>query len=901
MRTGFSRKRSGIAGMVLLLPFLMATLSCSNTKDNLWNRTFHNLSAHYNGYYNARLKIMEAEENLAAAHTEAYDRPLRVFPYADATKAKAVYPLLEDAMKRTTTVIQRHTIIDKRGNEKPMSEKWIDDNWLVYGQAQFFKHDYFEAMETFKYIESTYKKENCRLLGSMWIAKTYLELTQLNEAEAKLDYVRNQPDFPKKQKWELAAVNADFYLQVKNYDKAIEHLKKAANDAPEREKRIRYRFILAQLYQQKAEFDKAYELYSKVIKMNPKYDMAFNARLSRARCADSKSEKGETVRKELMKMMKDPKNKDYLDQIYFALAGLAKNSGDEEKRIEFLNLSVRTSTNNVTQKALSYLELGKIAYQKPEYRKAQAYYDSTISNLPTDYPDYTEVLNKRNSLTKLVKNLKIIDTEDSLQRLAKLTPAEQQNAINSIFEREAELKKQEEAQKQNNQQFDPMRVQEAAVFNNAGGSNWYFYNAQAISFGFNEFQKKFGDRKLEDNWRRSNKQTALADNPQEEGEEKTEVADTSAEKEDPKVAMEKRRKEMLKAIPTTDSAMEKSVKKIIDAHYNAAMIYKEQLGDTNACISMFEQLMTRYPNNKYKLQTYYQLYRLYAMIGNTGKSEYYKNIILNQYGDSEYAEIIRNPNYGTEKANRKSNLELFYEETYRKYLNGEYQAVISRKAQADEQFPQNPLTPKFDMLKALSIGRTQTLPVFEAALNDIIRNHGNDPVKDQAQEILDFINDSRGNSGTLTASSTPSAIPPPAKSGNTTAVDSSAMKARLYVYAPDTAHCAVLIFQNIGGAFDSNRLKAKVSDFNAKYFGTKGIVMQDLLFDHRLKIVILREFQNKAEAINYTSTLYDHDEVFGNVAADNYELYAVSVNNLPELLKQKKTADYQDFYRSFYK
>ena len=228
MNLGRLSRRSGYAGLLAFLPFLTVWMSCSNTKDNFVNRTFHNLSAHYNGYYNARLKMEEGLTNLANNHTDAYDRPLRVFQYADVAKSKSIYPQMEDAMKRTSTVIGRHTIYDKRGNEKPLSEKWIDDNWLVYGQAQFFKHDYFAAMETFKFVEVMYKKEPGRYLASMWIAKTYLELTQLKEAEERLDYLHGVSDFPKKNRWELEAVNADFYLQTKNIDKAIEHLTRAA-------------------------------------------------------------------------------------------------------------------------------------------------------------------------------------------------------------------------------------------------------------------------------------------------------------------------------------------------------------------------------------------------------------------------------------------------------------------------------------------------------------------------------------------------------------------------------------------------------------------------------------------------------------------------------------------------
>jgi tetratricopeptide (TPR) repeat protein len=365
-------------------------------------------------------------------------------------------------------------------------------------------------METFKYVEGTYKKEGGRHLASLWIAKTYLQLTQLREAENKLDYVNNQADFPKRSKWELNAVNADYYLQTRNFEKAAEYLTKAVDQVPDREKRIRWRFILAQLHQQKGENKKAFDLYSKVIKMNPPYEMAFNSRLNRARCYDATSgSSSETVRKELLKMERDPKNHDFLDQIYYALAGLSKNEGNQEEQIRYLNKSIQASTTNQNQKALAYLELGKIEFSKPDYRTAQAYYDSTIANIETDYPDYTEILNRRNSLTKLIKFMKTIETEDSLQKISSLPAMERVRIVNEVIaaQEEAEKKAKEAAeQQQSNQIFGQTNSSEAAAFQNQGGSNWYFYNAQAISFGLNEFLKKWNDRKLEDNWRRSKKE-----------------------------------------------------------------------------------------------------------------------------------------------------------------------------------------------------------------------------------------------------------------------------------------------------------------------------------------------------------------------------------------------------------
>ncbi len=872
-------RRNGWLAFLAIATVSIFGLSCSNTKDSLWTRTFHNLSAHYNGYYNAGLKLEEGTDKLAISHEDKYDRILKVFQYANAEKSKAIYPLMDDAMKRTSNVIARHTIIDKNGNEKPNSEKWIDENWLLYGKGLFFKHDYFEAMEAFKYVEVTYKKETTRHLGSLWIAKTYLELTQLKEAEDKLDYLRNQGDFPKKNKWELAAVNADFYLQTKNYPKAIESLTKASILAPKREDRIRFMFILAQLHQQQEEYQKAFQLYTKVIKMNPKYEMAFNARINRARCFDANSKNGDEVKKELAKLQKDPKNKDFLDQIYYALAGLAKKEGKPDEEFDNLNKSVRASTTNQNQKALSYLELAKIYFTKPDYKNAQAYYDSTVTNLSNDHPDYNDVLTRRNSLTKLIRNLNIIATEDSLQGLAKLTPEARQQMVDAKLLAEEEAKRKLQEEEQVNQIFDQARPDQVNQMNKGSGSNWYFYNTQAISFGFNEFTKKWGNRKLEDNWRRSNKES-VANVLEQEGSDS--LVTEEKEIKDPKLAAEKKKQDMLAAIPSTPEAMEKSTRKVIDAYYNAAMIYREQLNDLPASVAMFEELLQKYPDNKYMLQSYYQLYRIYAQIGNAQKSEYYKNIILTKHGDTEYAEIIRNPNYAAERASKKSNLEIFYEDTYRKYLNGEYSDVIKRKGEADVQFPQSILAPQFDFLKTLSIGKTQALPVFEASLNDIIRTYGSDPVKDEAQNILDYIHNTGGNMPEAPALDTSTTV-------------------KLFAYNPDTVHYVIIIFQAIGGPVDGNKLKNKIADFNGVNYGLKGLTMMDMMMDHRNKIMIIKSFPNKTEALSYNSHIYDNDDVYGNTNPESYQQYVISVNNLAALMREKKTDQYEDFYRMFYR
>lgn len=864
---------------------------CSQTKDTFINRTCHNLSAHYNGYYNAGVKIDEGKEKLAAAHTDSYDRILRVFPYANAEKAKQAYPEMDDAIKRLSTVISKHTMYDKRGNEKPGSEHWIDDNWILWGQAQFFKHEYFQAMDAFKYVEATYKTEPGRYIASMWIAKTYLELTQLNEAEDKLDYLRNIPDFPRKSKWELEATSADFYIQVKNYPEAINHLKYAADKAPKRADRIRFRYILAQLYQKTDNYSAAFAMYSKLIKMNPPYEMDFNCRINRARCFDAGSENSETVKKELEKLEKDPKNKDFLDQIYYAQAGIARKENRTEDEVAYLQKSIQASTSNKNQKALSYLELAKMAFAKPEYRRAQLYYDSVITNLSNDYPDYSEILQRRNSLTKLIRYLNTIAKEDSLQQLAALTPEEQATvAAAAIKKKEEDAAKQKqleaEQQQQTNQIFGGSdRANQINQFNQQGGSDWYFYNPQAVSFGFNEFTKRWGNRKLEDNWRRSNKETVLAPSPVDDNQDAASAQDTTGGKSgDKKPDPEAQKQALLKNIPSTPEALEKSTTKIIDAYYNAAMLYREQLSDNTSSVNMFKELLNKYPGNKYEVQTYYQLYRMFEKAGDKEQADIYKNLIFTKYGNTDYAEILRNPDYASQLGTKKSEIEMFYEETYRKYLNGEYATVIQRRNQALSQFPENSYMPQFDLLRALSIGRTQPLTQFEGALSEVVRMYPENPVKDEAQNILDYIKTNGGK--------TPPAAPaPPTPSASTQ---------RAYTYLPDTLHFEILIVQNIGGALDPARLKNKLASFHSTNYSSKGLSIDEYMLDHRFKIFVIRSFENKAAAIRYHQHLFDNDDVFGNVSPDNYKLFAISANNLSELLRQKKAEEYELFFRSFY-
>lgn len=854
---------------ILLFCAVLLYSSCSTKKNSLINRAYHNTTARYNGYFNAQLTVKEGADQLAGLHEDKYDRILSIFRYADAQKAKAVFPLMDEAIKKSSLVIQRHSMFIK--NKEYC--KWIDDNYLLIGKAQFYKHDYFAALETFQYVVSQYKKEPIRYEALVWIMQSYIELGNLLEAENIFDFIKNDEKFPLDLKGEFSAVAADFFIQKRNYSQAIEHLSKAAVLTKKKIIKSRYIFILAQLHQKTGDYKKAFSLYEEVIKLNPPYEMAFNAKINKALSFEVEGGDSRALKKELQKMLKDDKNIEYFDQIYYALAELALKEQDVNSAIQYFKLSTSTSLSNTSQKALSFLELSKIYFDRREYKSAETYYDSTVAFLSKEHPDYSNILNKRNTLSTLVKNLNTIYLEDSLQKLALLTPQQRDKIIDEIIAKEIEeqerKKREEEERKLQNVLIS--QNQNTNNTNLAGASTWYFYNPTALSLGYSEFIKKWGNRALEDNWRRSNKETVL--------ETFNNAEDSTGLEQDPEGNyVVKDRKKYYKDIPLTEKQLEESNQRIVDAYYSLGIIYKEQLLDNKEAIKNFEELLKRYPDNKYKLPVYYHLYRINLEV-NKAKAEYYKNILLKDYPESEYSKIIQNPSYIKESEISIKKLHSFYEETYLAYNNKQYQVVIQRKTVADSLFPSNALKPKFDYLKALSIGKTQGLEAYEKELNDIVIKYPNDPVKAEAVDILTYILKVKN-----------------AKS-DTAKISDKIIEKSIYTLTSDTSHYYVIAFPN--KSTDVNKLKIKLSEYNNKFYSNSTLTINNMFLNPTTQIILVKDFPGEKKAIVYYNGIKNEKVILSNLTGD-YKQFIISVNNFATLQKEKELDKYLIFFEQNY-
>lgn len=448
-------------GLVLLI----LLTGCKTNKNTFIHRGYHNLTARFNGYYYATESIKEGEEKIRTNFKYDYDQLLPVFLVPNNQTVKSTFPEFDKAIKKSSNCIQRHTIKDKKkGFEITTAGRWIDNNWNVIGISHFYKREFFSGIEAFEYVIRSYKSKD-KYKALIWLARSYNEIGAPSQAEPVIGVLKEDKKISKYAKKELPAVQADYYIKRGMYKEAEDALLSAINGGgdqkdtksrynlvstfkskPSKKTRARYSFILAQLYELKKDNRKAIQFYQKVISLKPDYELMFYARMKQALLFDVKSGNIAKLKRELLKMTRDVKNTEYLDVIYYTLGGIYEKEKNDNEAVACYKLSVKNSTQNPKQKALSYLKLGEINFEQANYTASGGYYDSTLITLPKDYKDYAIISKRKETLETLVGYIKTIQKEDSLQRIAKMSEGDRTRFIEKMIakiEEEEDRKKEE--------------------------------------------------------------------------------------------------------------------------------------------------------------------------------------------------------------------------------------------------------------------------------------------------------------------------------------------------------------------------------------------------------------------------------------------------------------------------
>jgi tetratricopeptide (TPR) repeat protein len=853
-------------------------IGCSTKKKGFVNRFYHNTTAKYNGYWNGRESIREGVRTLEQSQQDDFERILPIYPIGTAQTATSIYPQMDRAIEKASMVIAKHSMLIK-GKEYC---NWIDDSYMLIGQSHYYKRDQMDALEIFNYVIKQYQKEKIRFDGYKWLLRTNTAMGRFNDGETmilKLEEEAEEGTIPKKMKPAIAAAKAEYFIETMEYTKAKDELMFAINNTKRRKTRVRYMFILAQLYAELSMKDSAVHWYSEVLKRSTPYEMEFNARINRALLTSAKSGNLNDIKRELVKMSKDDKNIDYLDRIFFALGNIALEEGEKDLALDYLRKSVAASTANTTQKAVSHFTIADLYFDKAEYIPSGGHYDTAMMTLPELHPEYKRVSLRQESLADLVKNIRIIAYEDSMLKLGNMTDSQLDAFIDDLI---ADVKRKEEQRK-----FE----EEAAAMNNqlmmqqgganrpggpggGGGAGWYFYNTTAVSYGINDFRQRWGDRKLEDNWRRSTKSVVFEDDPDGEGGKPQEEASVS-ELMNPEFYR--------KNIPRTEAQKDSAHRRIQYAFYDLGVIYKEKLSEIDLSIQSFEELLKRYPKGLFPLESYYQLYRLYTQKGNVDEANRYKNLILQQFPDSEYAKILSDPTYLDRMEAMKGKIAGMYDRAFENFGKGEHEKVIAAADSVISKFKEEKLRPKFALLRAMSIGATERLTTYRAALEAVIRDFPADPEKEKAEELLGYVKSLMGE----TLEDEPQAEEQPKE----------VEKEKVYDLNMEANHYfAVIVPKSIPVA----DVKSRLANFHQRQFSVEKLTVKNVQLTPQFEMVFVQGFGATKKAQDYLVSIKADNEVFDGLERSQLSEFLISDKNFTIFYKRKDVEEYLEFFRENY-
>ncbi len=862
---------------------------CSTQKNTGASRAFHDLVSHYNIFFNAKEAYKAGIRQAWKQYKPDFNKTLPVFPLESEQTAGTMASSMDRVIKKTSKLITYHSITAKpkkpphpTDKEKafynlPEYNKWVDDSYLLMGKAQYLKNDLEAAAITFNYILNRFPDKEIVTAARIWLLKTYDRQKNFRNAEMVLTELKKQEQeegIPEDLLEEYHAALGNHYLLKKRPELAVPVLVKAYQESGKKRDRAHLAFLLGQLYEEQGDELQAVEYYKKVLHNNPIYDMRFTSQVRIAQNSGLANADLKEIKKTLRKLLRDDKNKEYRDQIYYAYGKVSLREGKENEAIDYFLKSAHASVSNNTQKGLSYLTTADLYFARNDYKHAQIYYDSAVAFLPGDYPGFAEYQTRSKSLNRLVRYTDEVALQDSLQRLAAMPKEEMLKVIDGIIkaEEERERKAAEANLVQPYSQGQALQDRQRYMGEIGRGGKWYFYNPTALAFGREEFRKRWGNRKLEDNWRISNKQSMAFG---------TATEDTTAlemNTQQVQATNKKSRSYYLRQIPLSDSLMAVSQSKRQEGLFESALIFESELNDLDRAIANLETLVHDYPDSKYLLPAFYQLYNLYTKTGKKALASKYKAMIIGRFPDSEEAKILQDPDYYKKINEKKMKEEQLYEEVYSLFNEGRYAEVIRMTDSLLQQGAPGDLKDKYLFMRAIAFGKTTNPKEMKTALQAVADSATDKEIVKRAKDLIALLKEEH----------------PVLKK------EEAEQVARVnFKYHPEEDQFMVILAPK--GKVDVNQLKFEIFNFNTDKYPQENFtvtVNKDALKDYTL--LIIKPLGDLKKAREYEVAFNTYPDLLSLMTTNGVEAYLFSQENFDEFLRNKSLDAYRIFYKKYY-
>lgn len=912
-------KKSYILIAVVALVALLA--SCSTEKNTSRSRWWHSFNARYNTYYNGSVAYIDASLEKENGNKDNFTEMIPMYTVGNKKSRELGKANYDKAIEKCEKAIKLHSITkrpewtkSRRKTERDI--EWLSRKeynpflwkaWMLMGRSQFFQGAFDEAASTFSYM--------CRLYATQpaiygraraWLAKSYIEQDWLYDAE---DVIRNmQRDsihWRAQKEWDFTY--ADYYIHTGDYDKAIPYLKKSIDHEMRKKQKARLCFLLGQLYAATGKNAEAYKAFKSVVRKNPPYELEFNARIAMTEVMGASQAK-KMVGK-LKRMAASDKNKDYLDQVYYAIGNIYLAQKDTLKAISNYEKGNKKATRSGIEKGVLLLKLGDLYWQQEKFSDAQRCYGEAIGLLDKDRKDYEQLSVRSKVLDELVPYTDAIHLQDSLQALAKMSEKDRNAAIDRVI---AELKRQEKEQKrledEKNAQQTMQRNGAMGNRNNTNRNNtaqtlqnnrqnavWYFYNAMAVQQGKQAFEKLWGKRENTDNWQRVNKTVVGNLNGDADIELTEEQKDSIAKAELAQDSLEQlkdsaqndphKREYYLAQIPFTEDQVATSNLAIMDGLYNSGVIFKDKLDNLDLSKKQFTRLETQYPDFEQKADMYYHLFLLYSRLGQHDVAAGYVEKLKAEYPDNQWTILLTDP-YFKENAQFGVHIEdSLYAATYDAFKADRLSEAKANAQISATRFPLGENRDKFLFIGGLAKLNDGDSKGCVDDMKAVVEKFPQSKLAEMAGMIVNGVNagkplhGARFDLGDVWTRRT------------AVLADSDSINAKTFDAERNTEFVFMLAY--VPDSVDENKLLYQMAKVNFTHYVVRNF---DLAIEdaNGLRRMVVRGFRNYDEALQYARGLSEQAGL--QQLLSGCKAIVISDKNLPLLGTNFSYADYQDFY-----
>ena len=905
---------------LLLVLFVLA--SCSTKNNTAKSRWWHSFNARYNTYFNGSQAFIEGSLEKEQGNKDNYTELIPLYTVGNKQSRDLGKGNFDRAIEKSEKAIKRHSIKarpqwNKSRRKTQKDIEWLNRReynpflwraWLLMGKSQFQKGEFEEAAATFSYMSRLYQTQPAiNGIARAWLAKSYTELDWLYDAEDIMTKQRRDTmHYRAVTDWDYTY--ADYYIHSQRYEEALPYLRKVIRHERRRKQKAREWFLYGQIQALLGHKTEAYDAFKHTIRLNPPYELEFNARIAQTEVMARGSKSARQMVKHLKRMATSDNNKDYLDQVYYAIGNIWLAERDTTQAIAAYEEGNKKATRNGIEKGVLLLTLGNLYWQRDKFADAQRCYGEAIGLLDKDRKDYEQLAQRSKILDELVPHTSSVELQDSLQRLAKMPEAERLKIIDNII---AELKKKEKEERQAMEEAEAEKTlqQQSAIGNrqqittptaptaSSASGAWYFYNPQAVQQGKRTFEQQWGKRENVDDWQRVNR-TVVSLNP--ENPENPENADSLglaspdtlpndsiAEGQADSTALDPHNREFyLAQIPFADEQIAASNEAVKDGLFHAGIMFKDKLDNLRLCERWLTRLTNTFPDYQKNDEAWYHLFLLYSRQGRTQEADRCIAMLKQDFPESQWTTLLSDPHFAENQRFGIHIEDSLYAATYDAFKADRYQEVKSNTTLSETRFPLGQHRPKFLFIEGLSLLNEGDANGCTERMRQVVDNYPQSDVSEMAGMILRGVQQGRTlYGGKFDISDVWSRRAIEVQSGDSTQVDT-------LTFERNTSYVFLLAYQP--DSVNQNQLLYEMAKYNFSNYLVRNF---DIVIDqdqNGLSRMLISGFLSYDEARQYARQLHGNKAMTGML--EHCRSLIVSKQNLRLLGTTYSYRDYEVFF-----